>query len=228
MRKIFFAVVMIFALAYACLAQTVEIGATTTHSTNQSKPDGAPGGGQTFFGIYAKPTFKITDNIHTSVRVDATDKARLATLFVTDHGTPPKGEVSAWGEVRYYFGKVGEGKVNHFLGAGAEVFKHFGLPEGGSRSYGVNPTASYGAIFGAKRGHRAAYAYLFRDKGTGVYGHRAYYEWTKTVSARGAIKFGIEANRVNLTEQDRFGYVDGYGEFDNIFKASIAGVFNLF
>lgn len=208
MRKLFYTLFIVAALAFCANAQG-RVGAFLGVTTAPDKTD-APKDGVTFFPG-ATASFETSRSRRFGFKVKA-DVARpqVPTLFTTDEGkTKPNVELRAHPQAVLNFGRF-------FGAAGVDVFNHFGLPnrEGVeySRSYGVNPTATLGVRFA--KNHEVSATYLFRDKGTDLYGYRANYFWKLPKG----IRFFAQADRITFKERNRRGYVDPYYEVDNIFN----------
>lgn len=211
MKKIFYTLFIVAALAFCANAQ-VRVGAFVGATTSPD-PNEGPGGKTKFFpGIAVDAKFGVSKRFSVKVDGSASRTPQLPTLFTTDEGEHrPDGEFRVHPQFEARFG-------NFVARAGVDTFYQFGFEddpgEEYSRAFGLNPTATVGI---ATKNHEVTATYLFRDKGTDLYGVRANYFYTLPKD----IRVGFEANRLQFKERNREGYVDSYYEFDNVFKFSV-------
>jgi hypothetical protein len=215
MRKILFTIAFLMAVAFTAFAQTkpvVRVGAFVGYTTapDHESPNLFQHTNRFFPGVKASTEFWIGPRLALRVSGEASKTPQLPSLFTTDEGEyRPSAEVRVLPELELNLSRV-------FFRGGADIFYHF-IPnpehEAYSRSYGVNPTATAGLRAG---NNEASVTYLFRDKGTDLYGYRANF-----YRDFGKFRFGVEANRLQYKERNREGYVDSYYETDNVFKFSV-------
>jgi hypothetical protein len=214
MRNIFYTLLFAVALAFTASAQNVRVGAFLGYTTapDHESPNLYQDTNKFFPGVTASAEFGLPKGFGFKVSGDVSKTPQLPALFSTDEGEhKPKAEVRVHPQVVYGVGKV-------FFAAGVDTFYHFfsddEADEEYSRSYGFNPTVSVGVKFNSN--HEVSATYLFRDKGTDLYGVRANYFYTLPKGFR----VGFEANHLTFRERDREGYIDSYYEEDNTFKLS--------
>ncbi len=213
MRKIFYSLILALAATFVVNAQSLRVGAFAGFTTSPDKSAAEfNDGGEFFPGITASFETNTHKRLGFRVSADASRTPQLPTLFTTDEGEhAPTYEVRAHPQIVLNVGKF-------FATAGLDTFYQGGFDddeeEEYSRSYGFNPTATVGVRI--TKNHELSATYLFRDKGTDLYGVRANYFWTLPKGFR----VGFEANQLQFKERDREGYVDPYYENDNVFKVS--------
>lgn len=212
MKKIFYAVTLLFALVLSASAQTLRVGAEYGYTTSPDpSPDAVQDGGKFFPGATASFETPMSKRFTLKIAGDFA-RPQLPTLFTTDEGDhKPTYEFRAHPQFQVNFGRF-------FAAVGADAFYQGGFEndpgEEYSRSFGINPTVSIGASI--TKNHEISATYLFRDKGTDLYGVRANYFYTLP----GGFRAGVEANQLRFKERNREGYVDSYYENDNVFKVS--------
>lgn len=217
MRKLFYALTLLIALVAVAPAQTFRVGAFAGYTTapDHESPNLFQDTRRLFPGVTASAEFPFAGRFTFKVTADASRTPQLPSLFTTDEGEhKPSAEVRVFPQFEAQFGAI-------FGAFGADSFYHF-IPnpehEEYSRSYGINPAATVGA---RGKGNEASFTYLFRDKGTDLYGYRVNF----FRDLPGGFRAGFEANRLWYKERNREGYVDPYYETDNVFKFSFVKTF---
>jgi len=217
MRKLFYVLTILFALAVSASAQTVRVGAFAGFTTapDHESPNLFQDTRRLFPGVTASVELPFAKRFAFKVTGEASRTPQLPSLFTTDEGEhKPSAEVRVFPRLEVSFGRF-------FGAAGADGFYHF-IPnpdyESYSRSFGINPTATAGIRAG---GNEVSFTYLFRDKGTDLYGYRGniFRNFPRGIQA------GLEFNRLQYKERNREGYVDSYYETDNVFKFSVTKSF---
>lgn len=208
MRKILFTFIVLCVIAFSAMAQ-IRVGAFVGYTTapDHESPNLYQDTNRFFPGFTISAEKSLPKGFAFVVDGDVTKTPQLPGLFTTDEGEhKSQAEVRAWPRVKFTAGRW-------FFAAGADTFYTFvegDEDEDYSRSFGVNPTATAGVKLG---NNEVGVTYLFRDKGTDLYGFRANFDRNF-----GKFAVGVEANRLQYKERNREGYVDSYYETDNVFK----------
>jgi len=217
MRKFFYLVTFLLAFTYCASAQTFSAGAFAGFTTNPDKSELLRrDGGEFHPGATASVRFDLPKNVAFKVRGDLSKTPQLPKLFTTDEGEhAPNYEARVNPEATVNFGKF-------FAGAGVDLFYHSFDKEPGeeyTRSFGINPTATVGVDFA--KNHEASFTYLFRDKGTDLYGYRASYFFDVPIKGSFGLRFGVRGNYLTFKERNREGYIDPYYEHDFTAQGSV-------